>query len=87
MLSQETIDAKLKESVQLFNQIKSLLDDHEFGIIMTAMTNVMLAVLATYTENDDEAIEILAKFVDVIIEERAEVCDCPKCEAKRRAMN
>ena len=89
MLSQETIEAKMAESAQLFHQIKALLEDHEFGIIMTVMTHVMVSVISTYTEDEEEESEILTKFMDVIIEQLVAeaVCHCSKCEAKRRAMN
>ena len=56
---------------------------------MTVMTHVMVSVISTYTEDDDQASETLAKFVDVIIEQLIEetVCNCPKCKAERRAMH
>ena len=89
MLSPEMMKAKMEESAQLFSQIKSLLEDHEFGIIMVVMTHVMVSVLASYSEDEEQASDTLAKFVDVVVEqltgeESSVVCDCPKCEAKRR---
>ena len=69
MLSQEMLKAKMEESAQLFNQIKSLLEDHEFGIIMVVMTHVMVSVIASYSEDEEQASDTLAKFVDVVVEQ------------------